>query len=213
MSMGMSWVQLRGYSIESRLKVEGLSFDAFDLIASTYGASATSKLKKKVIGRLGKELSRDYEEEASSKLASVQHGCYVIALGGQFQLSYTLQPSRVVYIGSGEAFKRLKSHLSGKLFDFAGALRNVPLRFFICDLTDGDAGKIRQRQLEQALLDKFRSEFDPDLPLLNKSNATTKKFIGQWGKSWDKPLHKDRGPNVANWLLQPTDTNVWKGVL
>lgn len=212
MSTKVKWLIQRGYSIESQLAADGLSFEAFDLIEKSTDSKTIDKVKGKIVSRLAKELRSDCLEQGLD-ISKVTHGCYCIALGTGFEVDYTMQSSRVVYVGSGSVYGRIKSHLKGKLFDFASALRSVPLRFYVCDLSDAPNSKTLQRALEQALLNKFSQEIDTAFPLLNARNASAKPTAVRWESGWDKPLHKDRGRQTTNWLIKPADAEDWKGAL
>ncbi|MDP3860684.1 MAG: hypothetical protein Q8Q63_03770 [Phaeovulum sp.] len=208
----LAWTLLDGYSIESQLNADGLSFSAFDIVTKTFKMTGAEKLRGKVVGRLGSELRQEYREQNGDKdINLVTGGCYSISLGGAFQVRYSdVFNSRVVYIGSGNVFGRLKGHLKGKLFDFAGAIRGVPLRFHVADLKETD---VSHKDLEQALLNKFLTESGGSLPLMNKINAKADVKTKGWPKGWDKPLHKDKGQQIAKWLIQPVSFDAWKGVL
>ncbi|PLX39580.1 MAG: hypothetical protein C0606_03515 [Hyphomicrobiales bacterium] len=211
--IGVKWIIQRGYSIEGQLAADGLSFEAFDLIEASTSATATEKIKGKIISRLAKNLRSDCQEDADADISKIQYGVYCIALGTGFEIDYKKRNSRIVYIGSGSVYGRIKSHLKGKLFEFASALRSVPLRFYIADLTDVPNGKSVQRQLEQALLKKFEDEIDNEFPLLNKRNAHARDLSVAFDKGWDLPLQRERGRGTTNWLLKAVDEDAWKGQL
>ncbi|WP_139274579.1 hypothetical protein [Roseovarius azorensis] len=207
---------MNGYSIESHLKAAGLSFDALDIVEKTFKVNGVQKLRGKVVGRLGSELRREYANQNGEKdINAVSTGCYCIGIGGEYQIRYSDGfASRVVYIGSGNVYGRLKSHLKDKLFDFAHAMRGIPLTFHIADLRES---KLDHKNLEQMLLDKFKSNSGGSLPLLNKNNAVNKAMDSpsesKLKAGWDKPLHKDKGKQVAKWLIEPRNFDEWKGIL
>lgn len=211
----VKWVVQRGYSIESQLSTDGLSFDAFELIKNSTSSRTVEKVKSKIIGRLAKNLRSDCEEDHNIKIADIKYGCYCIGLGTGFEYDYTMRKSRILYIGSGAVYSRIKSHLKGKLFDFASVLSSVPLRFYIADLSENVDGKALQRDLEQSLLWKFQQEIDTEFPLLNSRNAKSKKELSLFKKGWDYPLQKERGraAGTTNWLIKANDLTSWKGAL
>ncbi|WP_372674774.1 hypothetical protein [Aquicoccus sp.] len=212
MSYDVKWIVQRGYSIDAQLIADGLSFDAFDLIERSTDAKTSQKIKNKIVGRLAKEFSSDCLEQGLD-VKAIQYGCYCIAVGTGFEVDYNIRSSRIVYVGSGSVYGRIKSHLAGKLFDFASILRSIPLRFYVCDLSGLENGKLLQRSLEQKLLKKFHDEIDTGLPLLNSRNAKISDDCADFDKGWDYPVQKERGAKTTNWLLKPYDTEVWKGAL
>ncbi|MFZ1727289.1 MAG: hypothetical protein WBO29_10845 [Albidovulum sp.] len=209
----MNWVLLKNFSIESQLKAEGLSFDAFDIVEKTFKDSGLRKLRQKVIGRLGSELRIKYDKESKDEkdLNSIVNGCYCIGLGGQYKIPYSEDfSSRVIYIGSGRVYNRIKSHLTAKLFDFAQAMPGIPLQFHICDL---DQPKLDRKDFEQGLLQKFVEDSGGSKPLLNANDAKSDPLKLTLPSGWDKPLHKDKGVQIAKWLIRPTNMDEWKGAL
>lgn len=213
MAERITWVSLKGYSVEAQLKAEGLSFDAFEIVEKTFKKSGINKLRKKVIGRLGTELRSAYREESENEkdLNAIVNGCYCIGLGGDYKISYSNEfSSRIVYIGSGKVFGRIKTHLSARLFEFAQAMPGVALQFHICDL---DGSSFDRKQVEQSLLNKFASMSNGLKPLLNLKEAAAGEVGIRLPTSWDKPLHSDRGVQVAKWLIQPINFEFWKGAL
>ena len=207
------WIVQKGYSIDAQLQLEGLSFEAFDLIKGATDEKTAEKVKGKIISGLAKELRAECLEEHDVDVAKISYGVYCIALGTGFEMNYTLRSSRIVYVGSGAAYSRIKSHLKGKLFEFASILRSIPLRFYICDLSHEQNGKQLQRQLEQSLLAKFGEEVDTDLPLLNSRNASAEYNANLFSKGWDRPIQKEKGRRTTNWLLSAADNEAWKGAL
>lgn len=212
MAQKIDWVVQRGYSIDQQLGLDGLSFEAFDVIKKSAGDRAAAQVRGKIISRLAKELQADCAEN-DLDIRRITNGCYCIAVGTGFEVNYTLRSSRIVYIGSGAVYSRIKSHLKGKLFDFASVLRSIPLRFYVCDLTDADEGRSLSRKLEQSLLAKFHSEVDTALPLLNARNAAAKYDPSEFAPGWDYPIQKQRGKSSTNWLLSAADAETWKGTL
>ncbi len=209
----VNWIVQKGYSIDEQLRWEGLSFDAFDIIERSADKKTADKVKGKIISGLAKELRSECLDEHELDVAKIQYGTYCISLGTGFEMNYTLRSSRVLYIGSGSVYGRMKSHLRGKLFDFASVLRSIPLRFYFCDLTGEKDGKVLQRQLEQSLLAKFRNEIDTELPLLNSRDAAAKFDSKKFLTGWDKPVQKEKGKSTTDWLLNAADSKTWKGAL
>ena len=212
----LNWYVQKGYSIEDTLEYHGLGFEGFEIIEKATKNSL--KVKKKIIADLCKDLRRELLEEydfnPAADISKVKNGVYIIALGGPFELQYEKKPSRVLYIGSGSVYSRVRNHLSGKLFDFAESIPNMKLRFFFADLGDGKNSHDKCRFLEQRLLEKFKDETDDSLPLLNKINSRlSKDETYTLPTGWDKPLHADRGKSVVEWRLIPSNFDKWKGSL
>ncbi|MCX7286521.1 MAG: hypothetical protein NTW20_02895 [Rhodobacterales bacterium] len=210
--IAVNWVTLAGYSISQQLKHEGISFDAFDIIERSIAGGA-KKVRQKIVAGLAKDLRAECLEQELGDIQKVQHGCYCISLSGGFSLDYAGGSSPVLYIGSGAVYSRMKSHLSGKLFDFAEALQSIPLAFSFCDLDDLDNATSLQRELEQSLLSKFATTIDPSLPLLNAKNAKSGASSTRFVTGWDKPLQKKKGKSTLEWLIKPSDSANWKGAL
>ena len=212
-SVTVKWVTLTGYSISDQLKHEGLSFDGFDIIERSIPGGA-KKVRQKVVAGLAKDLRSECLEQELGDIQKIQHGCYCISLAGGFSLDYQLGSSPVLYVGSGAVYSRMKSHLTGKLFDFAQALQSIPLTFSFCDLDEqlGDASSA-QRDLEQALLSKFSASFDASLPLLNANNAKSVVSEIKFATGWDRPLQGKKGKKTLEWLIKPADSANWKGAL
>ncbi|MCB0086213.1 MAG: hypothetical protein KDE47_34970, partial [Caldilineaceae bacterium] len=166
--MKIDWIVKRGYSIDKQLQLDGLSFDAFELIQKSTDRKATNRIKGKIVSRLAKELRSDCLENSNGiDIAQIKYGAYCIAVGTGFEMDYTMRTSRVVYIGSGAVYERINAHLKDKLFEFASVLRSIPLRFYITDLSSCENALKVQRNLEQALLQKFSEEIDTEFLLLN----------------------------------------------
>ena len=208
----MAWVHLDGYSISDQISREGLSFGAFNIIERSIVGGA-KKVRQKVVAGLAKDLRAECLEKELGDIQKIQCGCYCISLDGGFSLDYTNGSSPVLYVGSGAVYSRMKSHLAGKLFEFAEALQSIPLRFWFCDLGQNNDPATLQRELEQALLDKFSNLVDPALPLLNSKNAKAQSDSSKFPIGWDKPLQKKKGKNTLEWLLKPADSANWKGAL
>ncbi len=209
----VKWMIQKGYSLESHLIAEGMSFDAFDLI-NRADKKIGKTIRQKIIAQFMKDLRSDFSDEYDEvDLLKIKYGVYCISVGTGFEIDYTKRTSRVLYIGSGAVHDRIKQHLSGKLFDFVRALRTIPLRFYICDLTDIEDGKTVQRALEYSLLRQFCEKVDDSFPLLNKRNAPNKVSRYKFSKGWDFPIQKDRGKNTTQWLIKPYDMEMWKGAL
>ena len=199
--------------MEEHLVGAGLSFSAFDILRSSLNEESASKVKQKVVARLGKDIRRDFIEEHDLDVAKITYGCYCIGLDGGFEINYELCPSDIVYIGSGAVYGRMKSHLSGKLFDFASKLRAIPFRLYVADLSRHQDGQRAQRLLEQAMLARFCERYEPLFPLLNAKNASSGSHDGLFETGWDVPVQRSRGRNTTGWLLKPTDAEDWKGKL
>ncbi|GEM_PF-3501155 len=209
----VQWMVQKGYSLESHLIAEGMSFDAFYIINRADSKTGKS-IRKKIISKFMKDLRSDFSEDYKGvDISKIKYGVYCISIGTGFEIDYTEKTSRVLYIGSGAVYDRIKQHLSGKLFDFVRALRTIPLRFYICDLSDVENGRNAQRDLEYALLRRFCEEIDDNFPLLNKRNAPKKSTGCNFSKKWHFPIQKDRGKNTTQWLIKPYDMGMWKGSL
>jgi len=209
----VEWMIQKGYYIESHLKSEGIGFEAFDIINKS-DKKAGNKIRKKIISRFMRHLRSDFLESYNGvDIINIKHGVYCIAVGSGFEILYKNRESRILYIGSGGVYSRIKSHLSGKLFDFVRDLKTIPLRFYICDLTDFENGKDIQRSLEYALLMKFREDVDDNLPLLNKRSAPNKIPNCNFSRNLYRPIQRDKGPRTTQWLIKPHDEDKWKGAL
>lgn len=215
----VDWHVLKGWSIEEELEHHGLSFEGLSYVENAI-EGGSQKLRTKIIGGLGKDLRHELLEEndgdPEADLSRMKYGTYVISVGSEFTLDYSggKKQSRVLYIGSGHVYNRIKSHLKGKLFDLVESLPMLRLRFHIADFGDAKKAKERCRILEQSLLQCFAERVDPTLPLLNKKNALNQKIdFSSLPKGWDKPLHKDRGRNQVEWKIEPVSAEIWKGSL
>lgn len=213
----VNWHVLKGWSIEEEMRYHGLTFEGLEFVENAVSGSS-QKLKTKVIGNLGKDLRSELmdENDGAADLNKMKYGTYVISVGKQFVIDYSesTTQSRVLYIGSGRVYGRIKSHLKGKLFDFVESFPTLRLRFHIVDFGDGDEAKLQCKYLEQALLQSFSEKIDSQLPLLNKNKALDQDIdLSCLPKGWDRPLHKDKGSNIIEWKIEPSNPMKWKGSL
>jgi hypothetical protein len=212
----VQWHIQKGYSIEEQLEKDGLNFDSFKIIEKSTNETVSNKIKRDIISNLCKQIRKDFlAAERSIDISAIKHGTYCIALGAGFEYSYEKRQSRVLYIGSGSIYNRIKRHLTQSLFDFAQAMNKLPLRFIIADFTELEDSNQVCRQLEQALIDKFREDIDDSLPLLNKKNAVRRDKSYTFCKGWDLPIQLDRGRSTkqTNWLIKLKKPTGWKGTL
>jgi hypothetical protein len=219
----LEWLVLKNYSIEAQLQIDGLTFQSFETIRQSLGDSAVDSIQKKIVGRMAKGLRteglesviNDEQEFDGPDIAKIRSGCYVISVCNGFEIDYSNdsgeRSSRVLYIGSGSVYNRIKSHLSEKLFEFSSTLPSVPLRFSIVELPGHDEEKGTHKAVEQMLLAEFAQRNGGEFPLLNKNNAHLNPPELDLEKGWELPLQKDKGKKTTDWVLKPADRERFKG--
>ena len=197
----VEWITIPNVSLAAAARNAG-----FDLgLYYEYSPALQSSLRSIIRKDARSELRKAYLQATGDDLKSINRAVYVISVGWPFAVNYKAKHSDVIYIGIGNVYSRLDSHLKHSLFDLMLSLQGIDFSFRISVPRMSHTLNF-YKHVEFVMLQEFRNTIgnEEEYPLLN-SNAGAEQNIKAEFDGWKLPL-KNAG-KVPRWLITPTKHN------
>jgi len=197
----VSWWKIKNQSLANAVRNVGFDLAVYD----EYTPQTQKEIRKQAITEALRLLRDEFSATAKKDIKQITCGVYVICLSDPFTIKYGKKNSKIIYIGRGNVFARLKSHYETSLFNFMQSLSGTNFDFYISEPKKRGGGKANDyyKHIEHRLLEKFSENIgggEKEFPLFN-INAGANKNLDE-GKGWDKPLSS--AGEKPQWILEKT---------
>lgn len=160
----------------------------------------------KIIGSILYYVSSVWEGEWDKLLTNVKQGVYVITLANKLSIDYDGFPSPVLYIGRGQIYNRIRSHLWSWIRHFSDSLQGLSFYFWMTEVKIKGSYEA-YKDVESDLLYDFYEKFS-HYPIQNSIFGKTPNKTHVYKSGWNKPLWNP--PYIkSGWSIKPLQNNPW----